>query len=93
MTSIPNDTAAISLPRTAKKARPVLELRRLVAANQAPSTAASRTNHRSFLFERSKWVMVRGWPIEVALQGGRVSDVELAREVHDRGARYVPRVD
>jgi hypothetical protein len=36
---------------------------------------------------------VRGWPIEVALQGGRVSDVELAREVHDRGARYVPRVD
>ena len=64
---MPSDTAAVSLPRTAKKARPVLEFFRLVAPNQAAATAASSTSQSRFLFARSKWVIVPGWPTSGAL--------------------------
>ncbi len=36
---------------------------------------------------------VRGWSIEVALQAGVIDDVELARQIHDRGGWHDPRVD
>jgi hypothetical protein len=63
MTSMPREAAAISEPRRAKKARPVLESRRLAAAKTTSAAVATATRKNVRRSLKSKWGSDPGSPM------------------------------